>query len=288
MEFKPSLPSRKSQEADAGSSMKSASEHPALILLGPDKGKRYLELTNKPHNLFTNEDVREYVMLGSELRAAFRANEQIDANKVPDVITIESPIKVFTETDIEEWKTCAKRFSEFFEVVNAKELREQFEAIFSPSDVNALKAIFLKEKPVMTTDAIPDSYLAPLYGVLKSFGIDAVPNYFYDKEQVKDTIEKHENIFKKFGSTDPEEVMRILSERKVETNHLIIGILLGFPAESAEKFTPTPHTAKQGGIKAINIYGIRWADYGESSLQSKIKQQRLKSAFELSGILNIN
>ena len=97
-------------------------------------------------------------------------------------------------------------------------------------------------------------------------------------------IEAHEPEFREFGSTEPAEVMKILSLKDGPESSLVRGLLLGFPFESVRKFEEARNTHLPR--KGVNIYGIHWMDFGESE-ESVNKQQRLKQAFESSGILKI-
>jgi len=213
------------------------------------------------------------------------------AHTAPKSIEFETPVEIFTENDVSKWKDGTQKFKELKEIIQDKSMRETFEKMFNPVDMNLLKALFLGEKPVVLLETLIDSNNpdnSVIVGLLKSFGIEVVGKYVYDKEQVRDVIAKHENIFEIFGSNDPDEVMGIIGENKLAvSNHLAVGILLGFPIESIKKYSEEEKEGRKFSKRqGVNVYGVNWVDF-DASPDSKIKQARLKSAFELSGILNL-
>jgi len=266
-------------------------EHPAILAMGKERFNRLRELTEKRKNL-TREETQEYLSLQSESHAAFLKYQHDYANTAPSSITFESPVEVYTENDVLGWESGAKKFKEFSDGIRDASMQEKFEAVFNPIDANALKALFLKEKPAVLLGAgfdPTDSYIAPVIESLKSFGIGVVGTYLYDKEQVQHVLETHKDIFKTFDSTDPDEVMSLIANGNIGTNHLAIGLLLGFPFKSVEKFKHGAEEQKEGGASKsqdVNVYGIQWKDF-DDSLESKIRQARLKAAFEISGILSL-
>lgn len=266
-------------------------EHPAVVTVGGEKFNRLRELTEKIKTL-TREETQEYLSLQSESHAAFLKYRHDYANTAPAPITFESPVEIYTENDVLGWKKGAEKFKEFSEGIQDASMREKFEAIFNPIDANALKALFLKEKPAVLLGAgfdPNDSYIAPVIKSLKSFGIGVVGTYIYDKEQVQHVLETHKDIFKTFDSTDPDEVMSLIANGNIGTNHLAIGLLLGFPFKSVEKFKHGAEEQKEESASKpqdVNVYGVQWKDF-DDSLESKIRQARLKAAFELSGVLSL-
>ena len=270
-------------------------EHPAVATIGRRKFERLqtLEVMRKllgGHLL--GDDEKEYSILNSEFHSAFLEYQRNEANTAPSPITFESPVEIYTEDDVLKWKNGAQRFEEFSNDIRDALIQEKFEAVFNPIDTNALKALFLKEKPVVLLGPgfdPTDSYIAPVIKFLKSFGIGTVDKYVYDKEQVQHVLETHKEIFEAFNSTDPDEIMNLIANGNSGNNHLAIGLLLGFPFKSVESFERREGKQREMMMSKpqyVNVYGIHWADF-EDSLESRIKQARLKAAFELSGVLGL-
>ena len=249
--------------------------------------------------LLTEDEETERAVLISWYNASVLKELNKIANTAPKSIEFETPVEIFNEKDVSKWKNGAQKFKEFSKIINMKEkLIQKIDPVFfNPVVINELKALFLGEKPVVllqqNIDLNNPDHLA-MVNLLESFGVEIIGGYIYDKEQVKGVIEKNEEIFKVFNSKDPDEIIRLIAEENklngLEVkNHLATGVLLGFPLESVKKFKP--YSEEEKDIKYpkkqhVNIYGIQWSDF-EDSLESKIRQSRLKSAFELSGILNL-
>jgi hypothetical protein len=270
-------------------------ELPSTIAFEEEKFER-LQTLKRMKDLFDGHlraaDEKEYDALTVEWHAAYHEYLRREANTAPSSITFESPVEIYSESDVLKWEGGAHKFKEFSELIQEMSMQERFEAIFNPIDANALKAVFLKEKPAIFLWSPIDSYdpnNALIIKLMESFGLRIVGRYIYDKEQVKNVIEHNESIFRAYGSHNPDEVMRILANAPVGANHSVMGVLLGFPLESVKKFEK--HMDEQAsGIKTpepqfVNVYGIMWLDFNDS-MESKMRQARLKAAFELSGVLN--
>jgi hypothetical protein len=273
-------------------------EHPIVIVMDKEKIER-LQSLNRAKELIGNlsgDEEKERAGLISEYDTAFLEYQRKMANTASSEIKFESPVEIFTENDILKWKDRTQKFKELSKAIQDGSMQAKFETVFNPISTNELKALFLKEKPVVLLQSPIDpnnSENVALVNLLKSFGVETNGKYVYDKEQVKGVMEAHADIFKDLGSNDPDEIMNILNvlgtqNGGVEKNHLAIGVLLGIPVESAKKFEHFSEEAKKG-IKSqkprgVNVYGIQWADF-DDSVEGKIRQAKLKAAFELSGIL---
>ncbi|HAO64950.1 TPA: hypothetical protein DCQ44_03150, partial [Candidatus Taylorbacteria bacterium] len=247
-------------------------------------------------NLYSDEE-KERATLISEYDDTLREYQLNIANDAPSEIKFESPVEIFTENDVLKWKDGSQRFKELSTAIQNGSMQQKFERVFNPISTSELKALFLKEKPVVLLQSpidVTNSDNIALINLLKSFGVEIMGNYLYDKIQVRDVMQTHNDIFKDIGSNDPDEVMNILHSLKtqddgVEKKHLAIGVLLGIPVGAAKKFEHFSKEQKKGvefpKTTRMNVYGIQWADF-DDSLESKIRQAKLKSAFELSGILD--
>lgn len=243
----------------------------------------------------TEDEETERAVLISWYNASLLRELNEVANTTPKSIEFETPVEVFTEKDVLKWKNGAQKFKEFSNIINMKEkLVQKIDPVFfNPVVINELKALFLGEKPVILLQQNIDfdnpDHLK-MVNLLKSFGVEIVGGYVYDKEQVKDVMIKNEEIFKVFDSKDPDKIIKLIAEEdklnKSEVkNHIATGILLGFPLESIKRYSEEERNGENfSKRKSVNVYGISWVDFNDS-VESKIKQARLKSAFELSGIL---
>ncbi len=268
-------------------------EHPIVFEMDDEKFER-LQILSRLRKLLgslSSGDEQEYTILNSEFHTLYNNALRTSANTPPAPVIFESPVEIFNELDTLKWNKGAEKFKQFIKIIQEQSVREKFETIFNPIDLNALKALFLGEKPVVLLETPLDPDNLEIINLLKSFGIEVKGKYVYDKEQVGDVIKKHKEIFEIFGSDDPDTIMGSIGENKSAVgNHLAVGILLGLPTESVKKYEYYENE-KRNGIQptkrqTINVYGIRWIDF-DDSLESKIKQARLKSAFELSGILSL-
>jgi hypothetical protein len=269
-------------------------KHPVVEAVGAENFNRLRELKRIREllggSLFGDEE-KEYLTLESEFHDAYLDFQRNYANTAPSSIEFEKPVEIFTEHDVLKWKDGAHEFKKLSEILHDRVLQKKFETIFNPVDVNKLKALFLREKPAVLLE-IPidsnDSVNLAIVDLLKTFGIEVAGKYIYDKEQVRDMIKKHKDIFETLGSDDPDKVMDSISENKLAgEGHLIVGTLLGFPIESIKRFDKEEREEiKFSKRKNVNVYGISWVDF-DDSLESKIKQARLKSAFEASGMLDL-
>ena len=271
-------------------------EHPAVMAIGREKFERFQALETMKRLLgghLPGDDEKEHDALNSEYHAAFLEYQRNDANTAPSPIAFETPVEIYTEDDVSRWKDGAQKFKNFSNEIKDASAQEKFEAVFNPIDANALKALFLKEKPAVLLGPgfdPADLYIAPVIKSFESFGIGTVNKYVYDKEQVQNVIDTHKDLFGAFGSNDPDEIMALIADGNTEINHLAIGVLLGFPLESVKEFERYSKEKREGTgsskPRSVNVYGIHWMDF-DNSLESKIRQARLKSAFELSGILRL-
>lgn len=282
------------------SESKNSSENPGITSLDKEKIERLKTLNrNKAILGFLDED-EEKERLGliswRKKMALIYLNEK--ANTVTNQVEFEEPVEVFNETDVVKWKNGAENFKNFLQKINIKKSSEyDFDSVlFNPISIREIEALFLGERAATLFNQVdlsnPDNLM--VFDLLRFFGFEMVGNYMYDKNQVKKVIQKHEDVFSVFRTKDPDEIMKlIVGENKQSVkNHLVTGLLLGFPIESVQEFEKRTREESWGripleGKKSVNVYGITWADFNDS-LESKIKQARLKAAFELSGILNAN
>ena len=223
-----------------------------------------------------------------------------EANTPPSPTEVESPVEAFTEKDVLKWKEGTEKFKEFYKTLNIKEksAKKVDSSLTNPLEINMFKTLFLGEKPVLLLDHDDIDLNNPDYSatasLLETFGIGKIGPYVYDKKQVKNVIEKNKDIFESYNSKDPDELMKLIvheNEGGAVKNDLAVGVLLGFPIESAKIFASYKEERNKGikppeNQRGVNVYGNAWVDFGDS-LESKIRQARLKAAFELSGILKI-
>ncbi len=261
-------------------------EHPTVGLIGKEKSERFLSLARVKELVgnLTSEDEKEYQDLVSEIRTAHKKGFEEMAGTADSLAYPEYPVDIFTDDDMSKWQEGAQVFEHMSATLHEAKLKRIFEEIFNPVDTNALKALFLKEKPAILLEKSIDSTdpaASALIKLLESFNVRVSGKYMYDAEQVKGVIRMHPDIFSIFESTDADEIMRKIADEKSSGNHFAVGLLLGFPVESVKNFNNEP-----GERHPVNIYGVQWTDSADSS-ESKIKQLRLKAAFEKSGILKM-
>ncbi len=261
-------------------------EHPTAGLIGKEKSNRFLSLAQVRELVgnLTSADEKEYQDLVSEIRTAQKKGIEEMAGTADSIAYPEYSADTFTDDDISKWQEGAQVFEHMSVALQEAKLKSVFEKIFDPVDTNALKALFLKEKPAILLEESIDSTdpaASALIKMLESFNIQVSGKYIYDAEQVRGVIRMHPDIFSIFESTDADEIMRKIADKKSSENHSAVGLLLGFPLESVKNFNN-----ERGERHPVNIYGVQWADSADSS-ESKIKQLRLKTAFEKSGILKM-
>ncbi|MEI7480049.1 MAG: hypothetical protein WCJ59_00275 [bacterium] len=266
-------------------------------VFGKEKKDRYLYLIN---NKISNAgEYMEQLELQQELNAITYKVMHEDANHVPEPVQLDSSIKVFTPEDVVMWKTGADKFSDFNNKVFLNdELRRMYLTQIAPDPyaVNEFKALFLKEKAAFSP-GIPtkDSEEMMILNIkdeavidfLKQYGISVASDYYYDRNRVIEIIKNNPEAFNDFGTNDPDKVMEMVHDNDRGINYVARGLLFGYPTGAVNNFTEeiTSKEMKQNRKKA-QVYGVTWMDYGDS-LESKIKQARLKAAFELSGILKV-
>lgn len=219
--------------------------------------------------------------------------------------------------------------------------------VYSQTDIGAIQAMFLGEKPA----AFQIKLATETRSELEKRRFRFIGGYVYKPELVEQVLRDYPDEFQRYGFSSSEGVMNALANSEPKELNLIRGLVLGFPLSAARDFEyasslkindmakrlfelleddsvnqaflarnffdkRSQNTAlvpffeeqlirfqQQLNItdveipqlineveylikgKSVNIHGVYWIEY-EESVESIIKQERLRQAFEESGILN--
>jgi hypothetical protein len=220
-------------------------------------------------------------------------------------------VSPYTPEEVRRWKEGAERFSGFYETLTHEQRQELvgFNALSRPIMPGNLQAVFLGEKP-----ATLHSHSTVIRERLEATGLSTTDEYVYDPEQVLKIVELHANAFVDFPTQDVHALMKMMTEREktdlpresrmmtvaeaaplmelmakmnLQIPHEQRGLLLGFPRHAVNMYLEL-HAKRRASkeTKGFRVYDVYWTDMDDTS-ESEEKARRLKSAFELSGMLSI-
>lgn len=226
------------------------------------------------------QEETELAELLVEFKIAY--NKYIDAlaSTPPTPVSFDASVECYRDEDVAVWKRGTKDYVGFRENLQTSNLLEQFEGVFNSVDKNNLKALSLKEKPLMYLETVISEELIP---VLHSFGLDTSGSYIFDRSQIEQAYVKNRELFEQNNFFTVDQVIHALDNKNATNQNIdsVIGLLFGYPTESVQHYSSGFNNE---ATATVNVYGITWFDFN-NSMESKIKQERLRNAFELSGIL---
>lgn len=138
--------------------------------------------------------------------------------------------EVHDKKTLETWQGRARLFKEFFAQVND-------DHYFRGNRKAQFQAMFLGEKPAIFNHNLLANESDK--DLLRKYGFKIAGNFIYDPGQVRTVIEQYPEIFKKFETTDPDEVMNLVSAAAFTEEHIVRGLVLGFPLESVQAYERT-------------------------------------------------
>lgn len=210
--------------------------------------------------------------------------------------------------ELENWQTGAQKFRRFWEAVDLEDLKRNMKPYYggireiTQSRIADLQAVFLKEKPSTYETNLPFPS-----EILNSFGLQKHGPLVYDPELLQKVVNNNSSLFN--HETDIKKCIDLTLEtadKDIPLYQERLGILLGYPPRAVRRFRiadeidrnrTSIHALTEGmaqgfdleSSQEFNAYGVTWADYPSlDCTESEAFRDRLKRAFETSGILEIN
>lgn len=177
--------------------------------------------------------------------------------------------ELYSDNEIAEWREGWSMFLE-----NFGDIQPSME--ITSASIGQLIALFMGEKPAI----FKSPFRKHRAGELMAIGLGVDGDFIYRRELVQSVMDKHKQIFARYGLHYPEQVINFLNKANIKEHNIIRGLTLGIPFASV-----MDHENKRNfGDKTtgINIHGIQWVDYAPSE-ESAAKQKRLRDAFRISG-----